>query len=89
VSLFLRDEKLNLVDGSDSPVNVIEGTIESVDYRGRDINYFIHVPELDQTLQVSQIADHSTDTFHELGDTVSMYIDPENVTCLPAEENPA
>lgn len=86
VSLFLRDEKLKLVNGDDSPVNVIDGTIESVDYRGRDINYFIYVPALDQTLQVSQIADHSTNTFHDLGDTVSMYIEPENVTCLPAEE---
>ncbi|WP_435348500.1 ABC transporter ATP-binding protein [Haloarchaeobius sp. HRN-SO-5] len=89
VSLFLRDEKLKLVDGTEPSVNVIRGTIESVDYRGRDINYFIRVPELDQTLQVSHIADHSTETFHELGDQVSMHIEPENVTCLPAGDGQA
>jgi len=84
VSLFLRDEKLKLVNGNRPSVNVIEGSIESVDYRGRDINYFIRVPGIDQTLQVSHIADHSTETFRELGDTVAMHIEPENVTCLPA-----
>ncbi|MFD1646100.1 ABC transporter ATP-binding protein [Haloarchaeobius litoreus] len=88
VSLFLRDEKLKLVDGTEPTSNVIQGTVESVDYRGRDINYFIRVPELDQTLQVSHIADHSEETFHELGDTVSMHIEPENVTCLPAGDAP-
>jgi putative spermidine/putrescine transport system ATP-binding protein len=85
VSLFLRDEKLKLVDGDRPDANVLDGTIESVDYRGRDINYYISIPELDQTLQVSHIADHSTEVFHGLGDDVSIYIEPENVTCLPAE----
>ena len=84
VALFLRDEKLKLVDGTAPTENVIDGTIESVDYRGRDVNYYIHVPALEQTLQVSHIADNSTEMFHELGDHVSMYVEPENVTCLPA-----
>ncbi|MXR21285.1 ABC transporter ATP-binding protein [Halobacterium bonnevillei] len=86
-SLFLRDEKLKLVDGSAPTENVLEGIIESVDYRGRDINYFIEVPKIGQTVQVSHIADHSTETFHTLGDAVSVYIEPENVTCLPADDS--
>jgi ABC-type Fe3+/spermidine/putrescine transport system ATPase subunit len=82
VSVFLRDEKLKLVDGNAPTRNVLEGEIESVDYRGRDVNYFVAIPQLDQTVQVSHIPDHSTETFSELGDTVQVYIEPENVTCL-------
>jgi ABC-type Fe3+/spermidine/putrescine transport system ATPase subunit len=88
VSLFLRDEKLKLVNGTAPEVNVLEGTIESVDYRGRDINYFIDVPALGQTVQVSHVSDHSTEEFHTVGDEVQVYIEPENVTCLRADAQP-
>ncbi|MFC7228642.1 ABC transporter ATP-binding protein [Salinirubellus salinus] len=88
VSLFLRDEKVKLVNGHAPERNVLEGEIESVDYRGRDINYFIRVPELDRTIQVSHVADDSAERFHDLGDTVRFHIEPENVTCLPAEGTP-
>ena len=86
VSLFLRDEKLKLSVEGDAPVNAMDGVIESVDYRGRDINYFVRVGRLDQTVQVSHIPDHSDERVMNVGDEVQVYIEPENVTCLEARE---
>jgi len=82
VSVFLRDEKLKLHDGSQPRDNTFAGVIEDVDYRGRDVNYFIHVPELDQTIQVSHIPDNASSDFLDVGDDAQVYILPENITCL-------
>jgi ABC-type Fe3+/spermidine/putrescine transport system ATPase subunit len=86
VSLFLRDEKLKLANGASPDVNALEGTIESVDYRGRDVNYFVEVEGLGETVQVSHIPDESSGEFHAVGDSVQVYIEPENVTCLRVDE---
>lgn len=82
VSVFLRDEKLKLHDGSEPRENTFGGVIEDVDYRGRDVNYFIRVPELDTTIQVSHIPDNVSSSFLDVGDTAQVYILPENITCL-------
>jgi ABC-type Fe3+/spermidine/putrescine transport system ATPase subunit len=87
VSVFLRDEKLKLSVDGDAPVNPMDGVIESVDYRGRDINYFVRVRRLEQTVQVSHIPDHSDERVLDVGDEVQVYIEPENVTCLEARES--
>ena len=82
VSVFLRDEKLKLHDGSEPRENTFGGVIEDVDYRGRDVNYFIRVPELDTTIQVSHIPDNASSSFLDVGDDAQVYILPENITCL-------
>lgn len=82
VSLFLRDERLKLATDGQEPANPIDGVIASVDYRGRDINYYVEVPPIDQTVQVSHVIDQSDERVLDVGEEIRLYIEPENITCL-------
>jgi len=84
IALFLRDEKVKIANGAGASVNAMDGVIEDVDYRGRNVNYYVKVTDLDETVQVSYIPDHSSETFLQVGDDVQLYVEPENVTCLKA-----
>lgn len=80
IALFLRDEKLQLYPAPTGGPNDFLGEVVDIDYRGRDVNYFIRVKKLNETLQVSHIPGEGDIQFYDEGDEVYISIDPEALT---------
>lgn len=84
VALFLRDEKLQLSPASGGGPNDFPGEVVDIDYRGRDVNYFVLVDELGSTLQVSHIPGEGERQFYEEGEEVYVSIAPNALTYVPS-----
>lgn len=83
VAVFFRTELLSLHPDRPTTGNVFEGTIEDVDYQGRDAVYFVSAPAFNTTVQAIANSDR-----HALqpGDDVWLQIDPSDVIYTPVRK---
>lgn len=82
VAVFLRTELVGVHETQPDSANTFSGTVRDVDYQGRDVVYFVTVPELETTLQVSG---DSRGTVFGSGDTVWLSVDREDVVYTASE----
>jgi putative spermidine/putrescine transport system ATP-binding protein/spermidine/putrescine transport system ATP-binding protein len=80
--LVVRAEKLTLTPRNAVPDGVVsvEGKVETVDYQGQVVRYFVRVGDL-QLQAINMIDGHPL----AVGDTASVCLRPRDCAALPAE----
>ncbi|MGM0604711.1 MAG: ABC transporter ATP-binding protein [Halobacteriota archaeon] len=76
VAVFLRNELVSVSATQPDVENTFSGTVSEVDYQGRDVVYFVTVPDLDTTVQISG---DGRGTVFDTGDAVWLSVGPEDV----------
>ncbi|MCU4754224.1 ABC transporter ATP-binding protein [Halobacteria archaeon AArc-curdl1] len=82
VAVFLRNELVSVTENQPADVNAFTGRVAEVDYQGRDVIYYVTVPDLDVTVQVSG---DGRGTVYEAGKKVWLSIAPEDVIYTASE----
>lgn len=82
VAVFFRNELVSVTTDEPSAGNVFEGVVTELDYQGGEVNYFVDVPSLEDSIQVS-LTVSQTDSFLENGMQVWVQIDPSDVIYTP------
>ncbi|WP_418282043.1 ABC transporter ATP-binding protein [Halorubrum sp. DTA98] len=75
VAVFLRNELVSVSATQPDVENTFSGTINEVDYQGRDVIYYVTVHELDTIVQISG---DGRGTVFDTGETVWLSVRPED-----------
>lgn len=85
VAVFLRNELVSVTTDEPDDVNRFQGSIRDVDYQGRDVVYYVHVPAFDEVVEVSGKSSRTATTILDEGASVWLAVDPGDVVYTPPE----
>ena len=66
-------------------LNRFTGTVQNVDYQGRDVVYYVHVPDFDRVIEVSGKSSRSATTVLDEGATVWLSAEPADLVYTAPE----
>ena len=88
VAMFLRDELVSFSVEEPDATNRLRGVVEDIDYQGRDVIYYVDVPELSEVIEISGKDEHGANTILDKDDDIWVYIAPTDIIYTPDETTP-